>query len=126
MSEVCADTSLGSYKLWHMYLQDRVRQVRGRRVDDPAYEIVNNAFDRCLVYLHKMPRIWIEYVQFLMNQKKVTQTRRVLDRALRSLALTQHERIWKVYLQFVAAPFVPVQTGIRVFRRYLKVGLPSL
>ena len=29
---------------------------------DPEYEAVNGAFDRALVFLHKMPRIWLHYI----------------------------------------------------------------
>ena len=48
------------------------------------------------MFMHKMPRIWLDYCAFLMDQKKITRLRRVFDRALRALPITQHERIWKV------------------------------
>ncbi len=86
----------GSYKLWYGYLKARRSQVRSRCLTDPAYQEVNNAFERALVFMHKMPRIWLDYCAFLMLQKKVTRLRRVFDRALRALPITQHERIWKV------------------------------
>ncbi len=44
----------GSYKLWAAYLRERVQQVRAFPLNDPAYDAVNNAFDRCLVLLHKV------------------------------------------------------------------------
>ena len=135
---------------------------------DPAYEEVNNAFERALVFMHKvglmrmsvaslshlplpppcssssypfshsppspfppflllllllslqMPRIWLDYCQFLMDQCKVTQTRRTFDRALQALPLTQHSRIWPLYVQFIRSHNLP-ETAIRVYRRYLKV-----
>ncbi len=68
-----------------------------------------------------MPRIWLEYGDFLIRQRKFTLTRRVFDRALRSLPLTQHDRMWKLYIKFIRSPDVPSQTGVKVFRRYLKV-----
>lgn len=71
--------------------------------------------------MHKMPRIWIEYLQFLMAQKLVTRTRHAFDRALRALPVTQHERIWDLYIKFVKQPFVPSETAVRVWRRYIKV-----
>ena len=61
----------GSYKLWIAYLRLRKRQIRGRCITDEAYEDVNNTFERSLVFMFKMPRIWLEYLQFLMLQKKV-------------------------------------------------------
>jgi pre-mRNA-splicing factor SYF1 len=44
----------GSYKIWHAYLTERVIQVRTLPIIDPAYDAVNNTFERCLVYLGKV------------------------------------------------------------------------
>ena len=73
--------------------------MKGRCVTDPGYDAVNNCFERCLVWMHKMPRIWIDYCKFLTKQGKVTRTRRVFDRALRALPPTQHDRIWPLYIK---------------------------
>lgn len=73
-----------------------------------------------------MPRVWLEYAEFMMTQKKITRIRHIFDRALRSIAFTQHDRIWKLYIEFVTSGDVPVQTGIRVWKRYLKVCSPRL
>ena len=43
-----------SYKLWYNYLRLRRKQVKGKVVTDPVYEEVNNAFERALVFLHKV------------------------------------------------------------------------
>ncbi|XP_013420306.1 pre-mRNA-splicing factor SYF1 [Lingula anatina] len=110
----------GSYKLWYNYLKLRRQQVKGHCITDPLYESVNNAFERALVFMHKMPRIWLDYCQFLMDQSKITLTRRTFDRALRALPITQHNRIWPLYLTFVKK--YPLQeTAVRVYRRYLKL-----
>ena len=119
----------GSYKLWYNYLKLRRTQVnhilkhsgiflyvhisfgsihcrtsslqiRGRCVTDPVFEEVNNAFERALVFMHKMPRIWMDYCAFLVDQRKITRTRRVMDRALRALPITQHDRIWPLYIRY--------------------------
>jgi pre-mRNA-splicing factor SYF1 len=112
----------GSYKLWHAYLKDRVSQVAGRCVADPKLEVVNNTFERALVFMHKMPVIWAEYCAFLTEQRRVTRTRRTFDRALQSLPITQHERIWPLYLNFVRDTGV-WETCVRVYRRYLQFDL---
>eukprot|EP00731_Ephydatia_muelleri_P037490 Em0484g8a len=49
----------GSYKLWYNYLKHRRQQVRESCISDPGYEEVNNAFERALVFLHKIAQIWI-------------------------------------------------------------------
>jgi len=68
-----------------------------------------------------MPRIWLDYCQFLMDQCRITRTRHVFDRALRALPITQHHRVWPLYLKFLKMHDIP-ETAVRVFRRYLKVS----
>ncbi|XP_040270668.1 pre-mRNA-splicing factor SYF1 [Bufo bufo] len=110
----------GSYKLWYAYLKQRRKQVKRRCITDLAFEEVNNCHERALVFMHKMPRIWLDYCQFLVEQCKITRTRRTFDRALRALPITQHYRVWPLYLRFVRAHPLP-ETAVRVYRRYLKL-----
>ncbi|KAM9258070.1 LOW QUALITY PROTEIN: pre-mRNA-splicing factor SYF1 [Morus bassanus] len=114
----------GSYKLWYQYLRQRRQQVKGRCPTDPAYEEANACHERALVFMHKMPRIWLDYCQFLVEQGRITRTRRTFDRALRALPITQHHRIWPLYLQFVRRYPLP-ETAVRVYRRYLKLSPES-
>lgn len=111
----------GSYKLWHAYLTERRLAVRGARVDDPRVEALNNTYERALVSMHKMPRIWLEYLELLVGQRRISRTRRTFDRALASLPITQHARIWVLFLKFVNQPGIPEETAVRVYRRYLKL-----
>ncbi|XP_057961930.1 uncharacterized protein LOC131153559 [Malania oleifera] len=110
----------GSYKLWYAYLRERLELVRNLPVTHSQYETLNNTFERALVTMHKMPRIWIMYLQTLTEQKLLTRTRRTFDRALCALPVTQHDRIWEPYLVFVSQKGVPIETSLRVYRRYLK------
>ena len=109
----------GSYKIWRPYLADRIAQVKHLPPDDPAIESVNRTFERAIVYMHKMPRLWEDYLTFLVGQHRTTATRHAFDRALRALPITQHERIWKPYLAFAKACQVP-ETAVRIYRRYLQ------
>ena len=109
----------GSYKIWNSYLFLRRQQVRGRAITDIAYEEVNNCYERALVFMHKMPRIWMDYLAFLTMQNRITRTRRVFDRSLRALPITQHDRIWPLYIKFIRKHPIP-ETALRVFRRYMK------
>ena len=68
-----------------------------------------------------MPRIWLDYCQFLQDQCKVSRVRRTFDRALRALPISQHHRIWPHYLKFARAHPLH-ETAVRIYRRYLKVG----
>ncbi|DBA80302.1 TPA: hypothetical protein ACH3X2_007432 [Trebouxia sp. C0005] len=111
----------GSYKLWHAYLKERRAVIRGLPLNHSAVEGLNNTYERALVSMHKMPRVWVEYLELLMSQQKLTHTRHVFDRCLCSLPITQHDRIWTLYLRFVMQPDMPVETALRVYRRYLKL-----
>eukprot|EP00798_Chlamydomonas_sp_ICE-L_P015815 gene15815-21933_t len=88
----------GSYKLWYAYLKERSLAVRGQRPDSPGVESLNNTYERALVSMHKMPRIWMDYLELLLKQQYITRTRRTFDRALTSLPITQHDKIWLMYL----------------------------
>ncbi|KAK3188096.1 hypothetical protein Dsin_027657 [Dipteronia sinensis] len=110
----------GSYKLWYAYLRERLNLVKNLPVTHPQYETLNNTFERALVTMHKMPRIWIMYLETLTSQKLITKTRRTFDRALCALPVTQHDRIWEIYLRFVEQKGIPIETSLRVYRRYLK------
>ena len=46
----------------------------------------------------KYPILWILYARFVFAQGKVTAARRILDRALHALPVTQHPKIWQYYL----------------------------
>lgn len=74
--------------------------------------------------LFQMPRLWLDYCQFLMDQGRVTHTRRTFDRALRALPITQHSRIWPLYLRFLRSHPLP-ETAVRGYRRFLKVSTSS-
>lgn len=110
----------GSYKLWHAYLRERLDIVRPLPITHSQYESLNNTFERALVTMHKMPRIWTMYLTSLTEQSLITRARRTFDRALCALPITQHERIWEPYLVLVSQNGVPIETSLRVYRRYLK------
>lgn len=80
---------------------------------------MNALFERALVLLNKMPRIWEMFLSFLLKQPLVTYTRRSFDRALRALPITQHSRIWKLYKAF--ANSVSGSTAVQIWRRYMQV-----
>lgn len=65
-----------------------------------------------------MPVLWVLYCTFLEKQRLVTRTRRVFDRALQSLPVTQHALIWPHYIRF-AKECGSHTTCVRIFRRFL-------
>ena len=91
-------TGAPARQLWHAYLRERQAAVRGLPITHAAIEAMNNTFERALVSMHKMPRVWLEYAEFMVGQRWLTRTRRLFDRALCSLPITQHDRLWQLYL----------------------------
>ncbi|PLN74822.1 pre-mRNA splicing factor syf-1 [Aspergillus taichungensis] len=110
-----------SYKLWKMYLEFRVNHLRGRNatIYKSEYQKVNALFERALILLNKMPRIWEMYLAFMLQQPIVTQTRRTFDCALRALPITQHNRIWKLYKKFARS--ASGQTAVKIWARYMQI-----
>jgi pre-mRNA-splicing factor SYF1 len=88
----------GSYKLWAAYLKERRLAVRGTSPAHPARASLHNTYERALVSMHKMPRVWLDYLELLLEAGGVTGTRRAFDRALAALPITQHDRVWVLYL----------------------------
>mmetsp|Transcript_16009 Transcript_16009/g.48093 ORF Transcript_16009/g.48093 Transcript_16009/m.48093 type:complete len:1025 (+) Transcript_16009:175-3249(+) len=85
-----------------------------------AHQSVSRCFEQALVTMHKMPRIWEEYLEHLCETPNISKIRRTFDRALQSLPVTQHERIWKPYTAWAERLDLP-ETALRVWRRYLKL-----
>lgn len=83
------------------------------------FQKVNALFERALILLNKMPRIWEMYLSFLLLQPLVTQTRRTFDRALRALPVTQHNRIWRLYKGFARS--ASGQTAVKIWARYMQI-----
>eukprot|EP01080_Neovahlkampfia_damariscottae_P004265 gene4265-7601_t len=109
----------GSYKLWNQYLQMRIRQADDFDLNNSVWKLTNECFERALIFMHKMPRIWEEYLKFLMKQNLITKTRETFDRSLQSLPVTQHQRIWKLYKQFLQQKYIPIETVMSIYKRYL-------
>jgi pre-mRNA-splicing factor SYF1 len=109
----------GSYKLWMAYLEERKKRIRNLPPTSPAYEQVNQIFERAIIHLRKMPRVWFDYTNFLRSQGLVTKTRQTFDRALRELPVTLHSRVWELYINF-AKQSNSKATAVDVFKRYLE------
>jgi pre-mRNA-splicing factor SYF1 len=47
-----------SYKLWHAYLIERTQHARGSSAKSKKVDLLINCYERALITLHAMPRIW--------------------------------------------------------------------
>jgi len=90
----------GSYKLWYNFLLESRQNCKRYSLSSKRYEIINCLFEKALVYMNKMPKIWLDYCKFLGRQKFITRTRQTYDRALKSLPLPQHDVVWSRYMSW--------------------------
>ena len=66
--------------------------------------VERNLSNRLMLWM-QMPRIWITFLEFVLVQRVITYARRLFDSALKALAITQHHRIWPIYLKVKIARF---------------------
>ena len=66
-----------------------------------------------------MPRIWLMWLEFFAPQCRVTATRQWFDNCLKALPVTQHDRVWPLYIAFIKQCGV-AETTVRIYRRYLQ------
>ncbi|PFH50049.1 hypothetical protein AMATHDRAFT_75812 [Amanita thiersii Skay4041] len=87
-----------------------------------------STFERALMWLPKLPRIWLMYLSIFFHKNcppllAHTHARRTFDRALRTLPPSLHSRIWVRYLLW--AERRGGTTMVSVYRRYLAID-PSV
>jgi pre-mRNA-splicing factor SYF1 len=51
-----------SYKLWNAYLTDVSARLKGKQISDRRYIGLKSTFERSLIHMNKMPRIWCVYI----------------------------------------------------------------
>ena len=113
----------GSYKLWKMYLDFVLLEMK-RNEKTSLKKRIQLLFTRCLASLHTMPVLWVMYIHHVVlpNTERITANRRVFDAALQALPITQHEKhIWPLYIAWTEREEVPTITGMRVYRRYVQL-----
>jgi pre-mRNA-splicing factor SYF1 len=134
----------GSYKLWKRHLRVWIDMSNNNKNGHPKRRRIiskrrlQSTFERALFTLHKMPRIWEWYLEWMVKYygtTQITQTRRLFNRALTSLPVTQHDKIWKHYLRYVTPNttttttnnnnLLPQETTLRVMRRHAHYFDPS-
>lgn len=88
-----------------------------------GFHFLCQLFDKALSNLGKMPRLWIMYIEFLIERRQISRTRQVVNAALRALPITQHDRIWDLVInRFIGSQelMVPTRTCKRLLERYLQ------
>ncbi|EAY10843.1 hypothetical protein TVAG_258450 [Trichomonas vaginalis G3] len=110
-----------SYKLWLNYTDTRSAYILDQLKDNEEQLIAaNKSFEQALLNLYLCPRIWINYLDFLGRQKKVTLLRKTFNRALQSLPITQHDKIWTEFLPIIKE-IKCIPTVFDSYKRILKL-----
>jgi pre-mRNA-splicing factor SYF1 len=84
-----------SYKLWSDYCDTRSSYVAQFLLShERSTGRTNGTYERALLNLWTCPRLWEDYLSFLGRQGRLTLLRRTMNRAIQSLPITQHDRLW--------------------------------
>ena len=111
----------GSYKLWYNYLKEEREYVRANyNLPNKNYDRVNKIHEQALIYMMKMPIIWINYIQFMIEQNSIINTKKIFNIALQVIPITQHKRLWDIYIPWVESLVGCHKTKIEIFKRYIK------
>ena len=111
----------GSYKLWYNYLKEEREYVQSNyNIPNKHYDEVNMIHEQALIYMMKMPIILINYIQFMMEQNSITKTKIIFNKALQSIPITQHKKLWDIYIPWIESLSGCHRTKIEIFKRYTK------
>ena len=103
-----------SYKLWKAHWEFCGHHKR----------LSTKLWERALVTLHKFPRVWMEYLTYAheYSNQTPTQLRRLANRALEALPVTQHEKVWPTLLHYYesTSSSMPKETKLSMLRRYIQ------
>ena len=67
-----------------------------------------------------MPKIWIDFIQFMFEQNLITKTKTIFNKALQAIPITQHKKLWDIYIPYIESLSNCHKTKIEIFKRYIK------
>jgi pre-mRNA-splicing factor SYF1 len=111
----------GSYKLWYNYLKEEREYAKANyNIPNKYYDEVIKLHEQALIYMMKMPKIWIDFIQFMFEQNLITKTKTIFNKALQAIPITQHKKLWDIYIPYIESLSNCHQTKIEIFKRYIK------
>lgn len=102
----------GSFKLWNEYLllcreftysymNSLSNLHKTSKKPKKLFESINTIHERALIYMSKMPTIWIDYLDYLIYQKEsILKIRNTFNSSIQSLPITQHETLWSIFIKW--------------------------
>lgn len=110
-----------SYKIWADYCDTRSSFViQFLSNHEMSIRRANGTYERALLNLWTCPRLWLDYLDFIGKQRKVTLLRKTFNKSLQSLPITQHDRMWECYLPLIRN-LGSIETVDDAYRRFLKL-----
>lgn len=107
----------GSYKLWRMYSKKaRLDSTRYPPGHASRLHALNVCY-RAAVTLKTSPRLWEDLIEFSVENALVQSSLSYFDASLRSLPVTQHDRIWNLGYKCLA-PNLPPSIRTKFWARY--------
>ena len=105
----------GSYKLWYNYLKEEREYAKANyNIPNKYYDEVNKLHEQALIYMMKMPKIWIDFIQFMFEQNLITKTKTIFNKALQAIPITQHKKLWDIYIPYIESLSNCHQTKIEI------------
>jgi pre-mRNA-splicing factor SYF1 len=112
-----------SYKLWKIHWEFSLAHFTTNTKQ------LLGMWETCLQTLHKFPRVWMEYLKYAHSNASEDPTflRRLANRCLEALPVTQHAKIWPILLNEyqVAGGSTPKETKLCILRRYIQFHPPA-
>lgn len=117
----------GSYELWEVYIDECAGKIKNADYikHKKKFKVVNRLFERSLVLLSTSSSLWTKYLRFILDTQssEVTLIRKVFNRSLLALPVSQHHFIWPLYIEF--ADMVGGPTGCLIYKKYMLYATPE-
>ena len=119
--EEALDHIPSSFKMWKWFLKESTIISRNLPNNHPFLSRTLDNFERCAKLFGKFPRVWTMYAEFTESIGRLSKCREVLNRGLVSLPISQHDKIWPVYISF-AEKHLSNEELEKVGRRYSTIN----
>lgn len=122
--------------LWKEYLEDRKEALLNSQLSHEMFTkntalygdsgkqiaLTNGAYERALDLNPLCIGLWVDYVTFLLHQRRIGKGLGIMDKALQTLPILEHSRLWQLYTRIAdgIAEYAP-QVSQRIWKRYVKL-----
>jgi pre-mRNA-splicing factor SYF1 len=110
-----------SFKIWKWFLKESTIICQNLPREHVFVQETLQSFERCAKLYSKYPRVWGMYTEFAESVGLLSKAREVLDRGLVSLPISQHQKLWSLYIDFAERHLSDAELE-KVGRRYTIVA----